>query len=112
MTKTKEYVTNLPKSDVDSIRRTLAKEREIEKRFKPEWKKWATDYQAAKKDAEALLKLKNDKQKELEDYTKDIFETYQTRINEILVRLGADFKITDLAGKVDNKANMESGTTM
>lgn len=103
--KAKEYVANLPKLDVDSIKRALAKEREIEKRFKPEWKKWATDYESAKKDAEDLLNQKNDKQKELEDYTKAIFDTHQKRINELLLTLGADFAITDLAGKTDERAN-------
>jgi len=103
--KAKTYATNLAKSDIDSIRGALAKEREIEKRFKLEWKKWATDYPVAKKDAHDLLAEKDAKQKELEDYTKDIFDTYQERINELLSRLGADFKITDLSGKTDARAN-------
>jgi hypothetical protein len=51
----KTYVSNLLKSDINSIRQALAKEREIEKRFKLEWKKWATDYPVAKKDADDLL---------------------------------------------------------
>lgn len=36
--KAKDYIDKLPKSDVDALRHSLAKEREIEKRFKPEWK--------------------------------------------------------------------------
>lgn len=103
--KAKDYVTNLPKSDVNSIRLALAKEREIEKRFKSEWKKWATDYPAAKNDASDLLVKKDIKQKELEVYTKTIFDTYQKRINQLLVTLGADFTITDLTGKTDARAN-------
>ena len=82
--KAKQYVANLPKSDVASIRVALSKEQEIKKRFTPEWKKWATDYPAAKKDADALQTQKNAKQKELEDYSKTIFDTYQKRINELL----------------------------
>jgi len=103
--KAKAYVANLPKSDVDSIRRVLVKEREIEERFKPEWKKWATDYPAAKKDASDLLAEKDAKQKELEDYSKTIFDTYQERINQLLLTLGADFEIRDLTGKTDARAN-------
>ena len=103
--KANDYVANLPKSDVNSIRLALANEREIEKRFKPEWKNWATDYPAAKKDASDLLAKKDVKQKELEVYTKTIFETYQKRINQLLVTLGADFTITDLTGKTDARAN-------
>lgn len=103
--KAKDYVANLPKSDVNSIRLALAKEREIEKRFKPEWKQWAADYPAAKKDASDLLAKKDEKQKELEVYTKTIFDTYQRRINELLVTLGADFTMTDLTGKTDARAN-------
>jgi wobble nucleotide-excising tRNase len=103
--KAKDYVANLPKSDVNSIRLALAKEREIEERFKPEWKKWATDYPAAKEDASGILAKKDKKQKELEVYTRTIFDTYQKRINQLLVSLGADFTITDLTGKTDARAN-------
>ena len=103
--KAKNYVANLPKSDVAAIRLALAKEREIEKRFTPEWKKWATDYHAAKKDTDDLLNQKNAKQKGLEDYTKSIFDTYQKEINELLLTMGADFAITDLTGKTDERAN-------
>ena len=103
--KAKAYLVNLPKSDVDSIRLALAKEREIEKRFKPEWKKWATDYLAAKKDAADLLTMKNTKQQQLEVYTKSIFQTYQKRITELLSTLGADFGITELTGRINDRAN-------
>jgi len=103
--KAKEYVDKLPKADVDALRFALAKEREFEKRFKLEWKKWATDYPTAKKDANDLLVKKVAKQKELKTYTKTIFETYQKRINKLLLTLGADFTITDLEGKADERAN-------
>jgi len=104
--KAKNYVASLPKSDVPSIRVALAKEREIESRFKPEWKKWATDYPVAKKGTADLLNQKNAKQAELAAYSKSIFETYQTRINELLLlSLGADFAITGLTGKTDERAN-------
>lgn len=103
--KAMKYLADMPKSDVMSLRSALAKDREIEQRFKPEWKKWESDYRTAKKDADDFLNQKNAKQRELKKYTKKIFDTYQKRINEILQRLGADFRIIDLAGKVDNKAN-------
>jgi len=103
--KAKDYVDKLPKSDVDDLRLALAKEREIEKRFKPDWKTWATNYPAAKKDSNDLLVQKDTKQKELETYTKTIFDTYQKRINDLLVTLGADFTITDLKSKTDERAN-------
>ena len=103
--KAKTYVSNLLKSDINSIRQALAKEREIEKRFKPEWKKWTTDYPVAKNDADDLLAKRDAKQKELENYTKTIFGTHQERINQLLTTVGADFKITDLTGKTDARAN-------
>ncbi len=83
----------------------LAKEREIEKRFEPGWKQWVADYPAVKKDASDLFAKKDLKQKELEVYTKTIFDTYQKRINQLIVALGADFTITDLTGKTDARAN-------
>ncbi len=103
--KAKQYVSNLPKMDVASIRAALAKEQQIKTRFAPEWKKWATDYPASKKEADDLLTKKNAKQKELEDYGKTIFDTYQKRINELLVTLGSDIGITGLTGKTDERAN-------
>ena len=103
--KAKQYVANLPKSDVASMRAALAREQQTKTRFAPGWKKWATDYPAAKKGADDLLNQKNAKQKELEDYSKSIFYTYQKRINELLVTLGTDFTITGLTGKTDERAN-------
>jgi len=103
--KAKVFIKNLPIADVDSIRRALVKEQEIEKRFKAEWKIWAKDCQATKNNLEVLRAQKNAKQKELEDYTKAIFASHQKRINELLLTLGADFEITDLAGKTDERAN-------
>jgi wobble nucleotide-excising tRNase len=103
--KAEGYIDELPKSDIDVLRQSLAKEREIEKRFKPEWKRWATDYPVVKKDAADLLRKKDAKQKDLETYTVSIFRMYQKRINELLETLGADFTLTDLTGKTDDRAN-------
>jgi wobble nucleotide-excising tRNase len=103
--KAKQYVADLPKSDIASIQAEIAKEEEIKKRFAPEWKKWATDYPTVKKEADDLLTKKNAKQAELASYTKTIFETYQERINELLLSMGADFAVTDLIGKTDERAN-------
>jgi wobble nucleotide-excising tRNase len=103
--KAKQYVAGLPKSDVASIRADLTKQQEIKKRFTAEWKRWATDYPEARKDAGILQTQKNAKQKELEDYGKAIFDTYQKRINELLTTLGTDFAITGLTGKTDERAN-------
>jgi wobble nucleotide-excising tRNase len=103
--KARQFIAYLPKSDVASIRAALAKEQQTKIRFAPEWKKWATDYPVAKKDADTLLTQKNAKQKELEEYSKTIFDTYQKRINELLVTLGTDFTITGLTGRTDERAN-------
>jgi len=105
--KSKQYVANLPKSDISSLRLSLATEQEIKKRFAPEWKLWASSYLSAKKEADDLCSQKISKQKELEDYGKLIFETYQKRINELLgsTLFGTDFAITGLIGKTDERAN-------
>jgi wobble nucleotide-excising tRNase len=105
VTKANAYLVNLPKSGVASIQAALAREQQVKLRFSPEWKKWATDYPATKRDAAALSLAKAAKQKELEDYGKTIFDTYQKRINELLVKLSADFAITGLTGKTDERAN-------
>lgn len=103
--KAKQYIANLPKSDIASLQAAMAKEKEIKKRFEPEWKRLAIDYPAAKKEADDLVNQKNAKQKELETYSKTIFDTYQKRINELLATLGTDFTITGLTGKTDARAN-------
>jgi wobble nucleotide-excising tRNase len=104
-TKANGYVANLPTSDLPTIRQTLARQSEIQKWFMPQWKKWAANYQTAKTAADDLLAEKSAKQKELAEYTKDVFVTYQARINELLVRMGVDFAITGLTGKTDERAN-------
>jgi wobble nucleotide-excising tRNase len=101
----RQYRAQLPKSGVATIRAELAKDQQIKMRFAPQWKKWATDYPIARKDADTFLTHKNAKQKELEDYGKTIFNTYQERINELLLTLGTDFAITGLTGKTDERAN-------
>ena len=103
--KARNYVENLPKSDIDILRNELAKKREIEKRFKPDWIQWASNYNLASKDTEILKAKKDEKQKELESYTVKIFGDYQKRINELLLTLGTDFSIADLTGKTDSRAN-------
>ena len=103
--KTKKYIADLPKSDIASLQISLAKEKEIKKRFDTEWKKFTTDYPTTKKESEELFIQKNAKQTELETYSNTIFDTYQKRINDLLEKLGADFAITDLAGKTDARAN-------
>ena len=102
--KAKYYVANLPISDVETLRLNLVKEREIEKRFTLEWKKWAIEYPAVKKQADDISAEKIAKQTELEGYTKSIFDTYQKRINVLLSTLGADFEMTDLTSKTDERA--------
>jgi len=102
--KAKQFIANLPKSGVASLQVELAKEKEIKKRFEPEWKRVAADYPAAKKQADDLVNQKDAKQKQLETYSKTIFDTYQNRINELLETLGADFIITGLTGKTDARA--------
>jgi wobble nucleotide-excising tRNase len=103
--KAKSYIENLPKSAIDELRNSLSKAREVERRFKPEWKTWVTSYAIANKDAADLLAKKEIKQKELESYTLRVFDNYQKRINELLGTLGTDFTITDLSGKTDERAN-------
>lgn len=99
-----KYIANLPKSDIVSLQAVLAKEKEIKKRFEPEWKNLATDYPVIKKEAEDLVNQKDEKQQELEAYSKAIFGTYQLRINELLKTLGTDFTLTGLTGKTDARA--------
>ena len=103
--KARQYVTNLPKSDVGSIREALVKQQEIKKRFAAEWTAWATGYTLAKTEADSFQTQRNDKQKELEDQSSAIFSIYEARLNQLLSTLGADFTITGLTGKTDERAN-------
>jgi wobble nucleotide-excising tRNase len=103
--KAKLFVSNLAKSDIESIRAALDKEREIEKRFQPAWSNWAADFTEAKKQLSDAIAARELKQLSLENYTKTLFDAYQKRINELLTTLGADFEITELAGKTDARAN-------
>jgi ABC-type cobalamin/Fe3+-siderophores transport system ATPase subunit len=87
------------------LQAALAKEQEIKKRFLPQWKTWATNYPVVRDAAASLLVKKDAKQIELKEYSKAIFTTHQKRINDLLLDLGADFAITGLTGKTDERAN-------
>jgi len=100
----KDFIADLPKSDVEFLRDSLAKEWEIEKRFNPEWKRWAIDYEGTSRALDELVIRRDAKQKELENYSRATFYTYEKRINGLLLTLGADFQITDLTGKTDERA--------
>lgn len=103
--KAAQYVATLPKSGIASIRVELEKLQEIRKRLTPEWKRWAAEYSAARQEEAALETEKKQTQKDLDDASKTIFDTYQNRLNELLRTLGADFAITGLSGKSDERAN-------
>lgn len=103
--KAKDYIAAVPKSDVSTLTSDLKIQQEIKKRFEPEWKKWATEYRRIIDESKFISVKKNEKQYELEIYSKSIFDKYQKRINELLIRMGTDFTLTGLAGKTDDRAN-------
>lgn len=102
--KAKRYVAELPKSDIAAIKTELSKAKNINKRFNYEWVQCCDEYVFAKTKEAELGSLKKTKQLELKDYSKKIFEDYQSRINALLPQLGADFLVTGLIGKTNDRA--------
>lgn len=80
-------------SNVDIVSQKLAQLQAAKKRADPEAEKTCVEYREAvarKKDIEGQKKLAKEA---LDTYTSTIFSTYQTKINDLLDKFGAGFRI-------------------
>ena len=77
---------------LESEKRTL----EItKKRYEPEWVKFCKDLETIEIEAAKIRKSRDEKRKELEEYSSEIFDTHKGTINRLCKDMGADFEVED-----------------
>ena len=67
----------------------------IKKRHQPIWEQFCVDMNAIEAEAEKVRADRDNKRKELENYSSVIFETHKESINELCRAMGADFEVDD-----------------
>ena len=79
-------------SALESEKRTL----EItKKRYEPAWVKFCKDLETIEVDAEEIRIAREEKRRELEEYSSEIFDTHKETINRLCKDLCADFEVED-----------------
>lgn len=90
--------------DLNQIKQEKNRLIEIQHRFTPSVEAICSNYIIKKNQLDTLKKEKQQKSKELKEYSEDILEKYKTTINEYLLKFGADFSI------VEPKTSLYGGT--
>ena len=65
------------------------------KRYEPEWVKFCRDLETIEVESEEIRTARDEKRKELEEYSSEIFDTHMGTINRLCKDLGADFEVED-----------------
>ena len=65
------------------------------KRYEPAWVKFFRDLETIEVEAEKIRTARDEKRKELEEYSSEIFVTHMGTINRLCKDMGADFEVED-----------------
>lgn len=65
------------------------------KRYDPVWIKFCKDIETNEVEAEKIRRAREEKRKELDEYSSAIFDTHKGTINQFCKEMGADFEIED-----------------
>ena len=65
------------------------------KRYEPEWVKFCRDLETIEVESEEIRTARDEKRKELEEYSSEIFDTHMGTINRLCKDMGADFEVED-----------------
>jgi len=87
-----------PQDDLPQLQTQLKKIEIAMNRFESQTDKLCADYLADLKLLDGYNKQKDEKQKSLNEFTKQVFEKYEKSINEYLLKFGVDFKIKEAKG--------------
>ena len=79
-------------SALESEKRTLDI---TKKRYEPEWVKFCRNLETIEVEAEEIRTARDEKRKELEEYSSEIFDTHMGTINRFCKDMGADFEVED-----------------
>lgn len=83
------------KGNIVVLKNELAVLNDVKKRFLPEVNKLCEEFKTLKTDKSNLEAEKTSKKDELDKYSKNIFQKYETSINQYLQKFGAEFKIVE-----------------
>ena len=89
------------KLNMPSPKTVLALEREkrtldiTRKRYEPEWVKFCRDLETIEVESKDIRTARDEKRKELEEYSSEIFDTHMGTINRFCKDMGADFEVED-----------------
>jgi len=102
-----DYRETIKKGEtLDKIRTTKQKLVNLLKRFADDEKKWCLGYAESKQIYENAQIMHGLAKKDIDDYSKSIFNDFQDDINKILKELGTTFSLDNLTG-VSNKQSTE-----
>jgi wobble nucleotide-excising tRNase len=87
------------------LREELEKLIALQHRFDIDEEEWCQGFISKRDALDKLLDEKSKISSELDNYSKNIFESYQKGMNEVLERLGVDFRISQFKEQVDDRAN-------
>ena len=79
-------------SALESEKRTLDI---TKKRYEPDWVKFCRDLETIEVASEEIRTARDEKRKELEEYSSEIFDTHMETINRLCKDMGADFEVED-----------------
>ena len=90
------------KLNVPSPKTVSALEREkrsleiTKKRYEPEWVEFCTDLETIEVESEEIRTARDEKRKDLEEYSSQVFDTHMVTVNRLCREMGADFQVEDL----------------
>lgn len=93
-----QKLKNRPSGNIAQLKTELSKLQVQKVRFSKDVVDLCTQYSAEEKSLAELNKNKDDKQKELNQLIKDVFDKYETAINGYLEKFGTDFRIGKVSG--------------
>lgn len=99
----KEFCDGFESKNIDDLTSDLGKLSAAKHRHEKNWTEFCQEYKTSIKELGALKRKRDVKIAELTNYSMDIFNKHEEKINSILENIGADFKIDNFKGKDDRR---------
>ncbi len=97
------YRARIGAKDMRQIDQELLEAQATKERYTAPWKTFCDEYAHAKTERERLNQERDAKGVALAAYSKQAFADHQTKINEVLASLDADFRVNDLEERQDRR---------
>jgi len=99
----KEFCDGFESKNIDDLKSDLGKLSAAKDRQEKDWPEFCEEYKALIEELEKLKQKRDVKIDELTNYSTDIFNKHEEKINSILEDIGTDFKIDNFKGKDDRR---------